>query len=334
VAPVRLGAGPLIEGRPTLLFCAWLAWSRFRVVIPTWDRTLGSLLACLDATLRIIGGAPTYALPDNERTITIDRVAGIGIRHPEIVAAGRHYGMEVNARVPFDPESKGGSESTVKIAKADLVPTEANLLPAYRRFGDLAAACVAFCAEVNGRVHRETARRPDDLLAIERAHLHVLPADPYTTALGVTRTVGDDQTIRLGSVRYSVPLAFVGAEAWVRVAGDEVVIVAADRDGARRDRPPPVLDARPAEARRCPLPRSSGRQRDPGSPAAPGRSGRGRLPRPGSGCARLAHRGGGVGHGPGAREDGPGGRARGPRREGAGGDGARARGGRRSLRRG
>ena len=225
------GHGPVIAGRPTLLFCAWLAWSRFRVVIPTWDRTLGSLLACLDATLRQIGGAPTYALTDNERTITIERIAGVGVRHPEIVAAGRHYGVEVNACVPFDPESKGGSESTVKIAKADLVPTEANLLPAYPSFGDLASACVAFCATVNARVHRETAARPDDRLAVERAHLHVLPTEAYTAALGETRTVGDDQTIRLGSVRYSTPRAFVGAEVWVRVAGDEVVIVARTQDG-------------------------------------------------------------------------------------------------------
>ena len=225
------GAGPMIGGRPTLLFCAWLAWSRFRVVIPTWDRTLGSLLACLDATLRALGGAPTYALTDNERTITIERIAGIGVRHPAIVAAGRHYGLEVNACVPFDPQSKGGSESTVKIAKADLVPTEANLLAAYADFADLAAACAAFCAQVNARVHRETGRRPDDLLAIERAHLHVLPGEPYTAALGATRSVGDDQTIRLGSVRYSVPRIFVGAEVWVRVAGDEVVIVARTPDG-------------------------------------------------------------------------------------------------------
>ena len=225
------GHGPVIDGRPTLLFCAWLAWSRFRVVIPTWDRTLGSLLACLDTTLRQVGGAPTYALTDNERTVTIDRIAGIGVRHPEIVAAGRHYGVEVNACVPFDPESKGGSESTVKIAKADLDPTSANLLPAYRSFGDLAAACVAFCAGVNARVHRETGRRPSDLLAIERSHLHILPAEPYTAALGETRTVADDQTIRLGSVRYSVPRRFVGAEVWVRVAGDEVVIVARTEDG-------------------------------------------------------------------------------------------------------
>ena len=43
------GAGPRVgpagEQRETLLFCAWLAWSRFRVVLPVWDRTLPSLLA-------------------------------------------------------------------------------------------------------------------------------------------------------------------------------------------------------------------------------------------------------------------------------------------------
>ena len=130
------GAGPIVFGsdgrpRPTLLFCAWLAWSRFRVVIPTWDRKLGTLLTCLDTMLRRLGGAPTYALTDNEKTVTVEHVAGVPVRHPMIVAAGRHYGLTVHTCVPFDPESKGGSEATVRIAKADLVPTKANLLTGY-----------------------------------------------------------------------------------------------------------------------------------------------------------------------------------------------------------
>lgn len=225
--------GPDVEGRPTLLFCAWLAWSRFRVVLPTWDRTMGSLLACIDATLRAIGGVPTYLLTDNERTITVDRVAGVPVRHPGMVAAGRHYGTTVLACTPFDPETKGGSEATVRIAKADLVPTDANLRPAHRSFADLAAACAAFCAEVNGRTHRETGRRPEDMLAIERARLHALPVEPYTAALGEGRTVADDQTVRLGSVRYSVPREHVGSEVWVRVVGDEVAIVARTTTGLR-----------------------------------------------------------------------------------------------------
>ncbi len=86
---------------------------------------------------------------------------------------------------------------------------------------------------MNGRVHRETGRRPDELLVLERARLHVLPATPYTAALGETRLVHDDQTIRLGSVRYSTPREFVGSEVWVRVSGDEVVIVARTDTGLR-----------------------------------------------------------------------------------------------------
>jgi transposase len=225
--------GPDVDGRPTLLFCAWLAWSRYRVVLPTWDRTLGSLLACIDATLRAMGGVPTYLLTDNERTVTVDRIAGVPVRHPEVVAAGRHYGATVLACTPFDPETKGGAEATVRIAKADLVPTDTNLRPAHRSFADLAATCAAFCAEVNGRVHRETGRRPQDLLAIERAHLHALPVEPYTAALGEGRTVDDDQTVRLGSVRYSVPREHVGQAVWVRLVGDEVVVIARTSMGLR-----------------------------------------------------------------------------------------------------
>lgn len=225
------GNGPVVPGpdgraRATLLFCAWLAWSRFRVVIPTWDRKLGTLLACLDATLRRLGGVPTYALTDNEKTVTVEHVAGVPIRHPAIVAAGRHYGIQVHTCVPFDPESKGGSEATVRIAKADLVPTEANLLTGYDSFADLAGACEVFCAEVNARVHRETGRVPADALEQERQRLHSLPVAPFTAALGETRSVNTDQTIRFGSVRYSTPPGLVGTEVWARADGDELVIVA------------------------------------------------------------------------------------------------------------
>ncbi|KJS52911.1 transposase [Streptomyces rubellomurinus subsp. indigoferus] len=226
------GFGPKVPGpgdglpRQTLLFCAWLAWSRFRVVLPVWDRTLPTLISCIDATLRAIGGAPTYALTDNERTVTIDRVAGVAVRHPQVVAAGRHYGMQVHTCVPFDPESKGGSEATVRIAKADLVPTSANLRPAYESFAELRGECAIFCQQVNNRVHRETGTTPASALDIERRRLHQLPAAPHTMALGEGRGVKSDQTVRFGSVRYSTPPGLVGEEVWVRVDGDELVVVA------------------------------------------------------------------------------------------------------------
>ena len=184
MAAVGLGDGPRIGGRKTQLFCAWLAWSRFRVVIPAWDQQLGTLTWCLDQALRAVAGAPTYLLTDNPRTVTMDHVAGIPVRHPEMVALGRHYGCTVETCVPFDPESKGGVEATVKIAKADLVPGDANLLLAYRSFAELEDACRQFCARVNGRAHRETAAVPADRLAAEREHLHPLPAETACAGAG------------------------------------------------------------------------------------------------------------------------------------------------------
>jgi hypothetical protein len=76
--------------------------------------------SAIDVALRRIGGVPAYLLTDNEKTVTVDHVAGIPVRNPAAVAFGRHYGLTVATCVPYDPASKGGSESTVKIAKADL----------------------------------------------------------------------------------------------------------------------------------------------------------------------------------------------------------------------
>lgn len=165
-------------------------------------------------------------MTDNEKTVTVEHIAGVPVRHPTIVAASRHYGTQVITCVPFDPESKGGSEATVRIAKADLLPTEVNLSDGYVSFTALQAACASWCEQVNARTHRETAAVPAQALLVERARLHPLPAAPFTAALGVTRTVNTDQTIRFGSVRYSTPPGHVGTEVWVRVDGEELVVVA------------------------------------------------------------------------------------------------------------
>ena len=100
------GQGPVIDGMTVILFCAWLAWSRFRVIVPLTDRSLPSVIAALDRTLRTIGGAPTYVLTDNERTVTDRHVAGIAIRNQMAVDVSRYYGITICTCVPFDPESK------------------------------------------------------------------------------------------------------------------------------------------------------------------------------------------------------------------------------------
>jgi hypothetical protein len=145
------GAGPVIDQMAVILFCAWLAWSRFRVIIPLADRSLPSVIGALDRTLRLVGGAPTYVLTDNERTVTDRHIAGIAVRNQTAVDVSRYYGITIATCVPADPESKGGSESTVKLAKADLVPTDYNMLADYRSFAELETACVGVADGFNAR---------------------------------------------------------------------------------------------------------------------------------------------------------------------------------------
>jgi len=227
--------GPEVEEAGSVLLCAWLAWSRYRAVVPLRDKTLPNVVLGFDRALRSFGGAPTYALTDNERTVTVDHVCGIAVRNPQIVAVGRHYGITIATCVPADPQSKGGSEATVRIAKADLVPTDHNLRPAYRCWAELEEACEAFCERVNAREHRATRRPPVVMLADERSRLHPLPALPHTVCFGQTRRVGWQSTVSVGGAIYSVPSSLVDERVWARVDGNELVVVHAGAAGGPRE---------------------------------------------------------------------------------------------------
>src|SRR5215210_4876140 len=228
------GDGPRVDGRKSVLWCAWLAWSKYRVVLPIRDKTLPTVIACLDRTLRSFGGVPTYGLSDNEKTLTVEHIARIAVRHPTMVEVGRHYGLTLASCVPADPQSKGGSEATVRIASADLVPTDANLRSSYASFAELRRECDAFCERINARSHRTTRRPPIEMLAEERERLHPLPAEPFTAAFGVTRGVGEIYPlVEFDGGEYSVPDDYVSQEVWVRQQDDEIVIVHVRRDGAQ-----------------------------------------------------------------------------------------------------
>src|SRR5690606_3867540 len=159
-----------------------------------------------------------------ERTVTADHVCGIAVRNPQIVAAARHYGVTIQTCVPADPQTKGGSEATVRIAKADLVPTEHNLRDAYGSFAELEQACEAFCEQVNTREHRVTRRAPAVMLAEERDRLHRLPPVAHTVCFGQTRRVSWQATISVGGALYSVPSSLVDERVWARADGSELVV--------------------------------------------------------------------------------------------------------------
>jgi transposase len=229
------GDGPMVDGRSTVLFCAWLAWSRYRVVVPLRDKTLPSVVIGLDRALRRFDGVPTYALTDNERTVSVDHVCGIAVRNPQIVRVARHYGLTITTCVPADPQSKGGSEATVRIAKADLVSTDHNLRSAYGSFGELEVACEEWMAHVNTRQHRATMEPPVIRLAEEHEKLHRLPRLPHMVCFGETRKVSWQSLISVGGARYSVPHSLIDERVWARADGEELIVVHADGPGGPRE---------------------------------------------------------------------------------------------------
>jgi hypothetical protein len=265
------GDGPVVAGRGTSLLCVWLAWSRYRVVVALVDRTLPSVVLGLDRALRCFGGAPTYALTDNERTVTVDHVCGIAVRHPQIMAAARHYGLSIATCVPPTRSLRAARRRRFGSPRADLVPTDHNLRDEYDSFAELEAACAAFGERVNAREHRITRRPPALMLAEERERLHPLPAVPHTLCFGQTRRVSWQSTISVGGAIHSVPSGLVDERVWARSEGSELIVVHADApDGPREvarhalttpgrpsihdehypPRPPGALERRPKAGRR------------------------------------------------------------------------------------
>lgn len=224
------GDGPRIGGVKTILFVAWLAFSRFRIVIPLRDRTAPSVFAALDRCFRVLGGAPTYVLTDNEKTVTTAHVAGVPVRNQQTLDFARHYGVTVLTCQPADPATKGGVEASVKLAKADLVPTDTNLRTQYSSFAALEAACEAFMDEVNNREHRTTRRKPAAVLIDEAPRLHRIPDTAHTVAFGLARTVPENTPmVTFENAQYSVPAHLLGARVFVRShgtgPGEQIIIV-------------------------------------------------------------------------------------------------------------
>ena len=220
------GEGPMVEGTRAVLFSAWLAWSRFRVVLALRDRTLASVVAALDATFRVLGGAPTYALTDNERTVSEKHIARIAVRNPKMVSAAVYYGITIATCVPFDPESKGGRGGDGAHRQggsgADRGEPASRVLGLGRAGGGVRGV-LRPGQRPGARHHPSGASRGPRGGAPAAAA--AVPAEPYTAAFGESRAVSWSQTVSFRGARYSVPPQWRNLRVWVRVAGDEVRIV-------------------------------------------------------------------------------------------------------------
>jgi len=213
------------------VFCAVLAWSRWRFVRFAADEkavtTLGMLAECFEA----LGGVPKVVLADRMGCLKGGVVANRVVPTGEYVRLATHYRFRPDFCEAADPESKGIVENLVGYGKDDLLRP---LLLEHQDgpvgvLGDLAAAnqrARAWCDEVNTAVHSEIAAVPTARLEQERTLLTGLPSMQLRIGpAAVTRKVDRLATIRLGSARYSVPMSLIGTTVEVVCDQGRVLIV-------------------------------------------------------------------------------------------------------------
>jgi transposase len=193
-----------IPGAGVKVFCAVVAWSRFRFVRFARDETAATTFSLLAECFEMLGGVPAKVLADRMGCLKGGIVAGVVIPTPDYVRFATHYGFSPDFCHAGDPESKGIVEHLVGYAKRDLPMPDSDDLTDWNQ------AAVRWCVEVNGREHSETCAIPDKRLETERELLRPLPSARPRIGHSEIRKVDRLSTIRVASVRYSVPSRLIG----------------------------------------------------------------------------------------------------------------------------
>ncbi|MBJ7609450.1 MAG: IS21 family transposase [Candidatus Dormibacteraeota bacterium] len=223
------------EEGPLRIFCAVLAWSRYRFVRFASNQRRETTLRLLAECFEEMGGVPAVVLADRMGCLKAGTVANVVVPHPEYVRFAAHFGFRPDFCEAADPESKGVVENLVGYAKRDLVVPADGWSSPEAGNGDAAA----WCAEVNGAVHSEIQAVPALRLVAEKELLRPLPSLRPALRAGEIRTVDRLSTVRFGSARYSVPVRLVRAHVDVSAEGHDVVIRFEGEEVARHAVVPP-----------------------------------------------------------------------------------------------
>jgi transposase len=109
------------EAAPGLfVFCAVLAYSRWRFVRFAADQKASTTLAMLAEALAAIGGVPAKVLADRMGCLKGGVVANVVVPTPDYVRFASHYGFSPDFCHGADPQSKGIVENLCGYSQSDL----------------------------------------------------------------------------------------------------------------------------------------------------------------------------------------------------------------------
>lgn len=209
------------QGRPVTIsaFVMVLSFSRAIYVRFVTSMSLPVLIDCHLEAFAFFGGVPAAILYDNMKQVRLDPQRW----NPAFLDFAAHCGFTPKTHRPYRPRTKGKVERAIHYLDQSFL-----LGSRFADLDDLNARGLHWCRHTaNARIHATTRRRPDELLAVELAHL--APAArlrPYAPA--VARKVDAEALIAYHGGRYSVPPEHVGQLVSVQSLGGRITVKAGE----------------------------------------------------------------------------------------------------------
>jgi len=199
-----------------------LSMSRYQFVWPTFNQTVESLCAALDAAWRFFGGVAHRVVLDNMSAAIARADAKDPTINPSFAEYAQARGFFVDAARVRHPQDKARVENQVPYVRERWFAGES--------FTDdltmLRASAEKWCIDVAGaRIHGTTRRVPREVFETEeRAHLLPAPTQPFDVPRWTRAKVHPDHHIHAAYALYSVPTRYRGKRVRVRIDSKTVQI--------------------------------------------------------------------------------------------------------------
>jgi hypothetical protein len=198
---------------------AVLCYSRmlFFQINPTFQRF--DCKVFLTEALRYMGGAPQRVMIDNTHVVVLRGTGSAMIPVPEMEAFGERFGFR------FIAHERGDANRSARVERPFSF-IENNFLAGrtFPGWADLNRQAREWCDRVNSTYKKHIHAVPRELYAIERLHLKPLPAWIPEVYRLHQRTVDVEGYVSVHSIRYSVPVSWIGRGVEVRETQNKIEI--------------------------------------------------------------------------------------------------------------
>jgi transposase len=211
------------------VFCAVMAWSRWRFVRFAADEQAHTTMGFIAEAFAAAGGVPAKTLTDRMGCLKGGVVANVVIPTEAFIRFAGHYRFVPDWCEGNDPQSKGMVEHLCGYVQRDLTVallTEARLAGRVLDVHEGNVAAVAWCAQVNATMHSEICAVPHERLVQEAVLFTALPSLQLPVGPEPeTRKVDRLSCVRFASARYSVPTRLIGDRVLLQPGGGRMLII-------------------------------------------------------------------------------------------------------------